>query len=79
MKLILRRGELVRVLEDQNLELIDVNNNDIIMATYSKYIKNYPDFVIGNVYDIVVSPHDLCNGRMIYSRKNYDLDYSFVE
>ena len=78
-KLILRKGRLLKFLEeDCHLLLEDCKSGEIIYATYSTNISAYSKFEIGNTYLIVFSPYDLTNGRVIYSEKGYDLDYSYL-
>ena len=78
-KIILKIGKFKRIISDQEFEFIDINTDELLQATYSLNSNNCPDFVIGEKYDIIVSPYDLYRGRIITSRKNYDLDYSHIE
>ena len=77
-KLILRKAKLLEFTGERGLLLEDLKSGEYIRATYSAQISNYPTFKIGEIYQLVVSPHDLLNGRIITSPKGYDLDYSYV-
>lgn len=78
-KLILKIGKLKTIVSDQDFELEDVNTGELIEASFSINTKKRPEFIIGKRYDIVVSPYEPYRGRIIISRKNYDLDYSNIE
>lgn len=77
MKFMLRIGTL-KTINDNQIELNCIKTDELIIASYSKNIKSYPDLVVGADYDIVVSPYETNRGRLIYSRKNYDLDLSLI-
>lgn len=78
-KFLLKIGELRVIISNQDFKLVDVITGELIQASFSISSKNPPEFIIGERYDIIVSPYDLYRGRIITSRKNYDLDYSHIE
>ena len=77
-KLILRKAKLVSILDEHRLLLEDLKSAELLQATYSPNISRYPELTVGASYLIVVSPHAPLIGRLIYSEKGYDLDYSYL-
>lgn len=77
-KLILRKAKLVQVLDEGRLLLEDYKSGELLFVTYSAHIRQYPELKPGTVYLVVASPHDPLRGRLIYSEKGYDLDYSYL-
>ena len=77
-KFILRIGKLKEFVSENRYKFEDQNTDEIFFGTISVNLVIEFPLVIGEPYDVIFSPYNLTEGRIILTRKNYDLDYSRI-